>query len=120
MAGYREPGFQDRTAAAAKARSAALERLKAKAPIDPAEQARKIAESEAREAAKLAKREAAKAAKIVEIETAAAAAQAEADAAAAAAQAAADAIAANVELTEAERKAARDARYAARKQRKGR
>ena len=53
MAGYREPGFQDRTAAAAKARSAALERLKAKAPIDPAEQARKIAEAEAREAAKV-------------------------------------------------------------------
>jgi hypothetical protein len=109
MAGYREPGFQDRTAAAAKARSAALERLKAKAPIDPAEQARKIAEGQARELAKVAKRDAAKAAKI-----------AEAEAAVAAAQAAAELIAANVELTEAERKAARDARYAARKQRKGR
>jgi hypothetical protein len=109
MAGYREPGFQDRTAAAAKARSAALERLKAKAPIDPAEQARKIAEAQARELAKVAKRDAAKAAKI-----------AEAEAAVAAAQAAAELIAANVELTEAERKAARDARYAARKQRKGR
>lgn len=109
MAGYREPGFQDRTAAAAKARSTALERLKAKPPIDPEELARKLAEAEAREAAKIAKREAAKAAKI-----------AEAEAAAAAAQAAADALAANVELTEAERKAARDARYAARKLRKGR
>lgn len=120
MAGYREPGFQDRTAAAAKARSAALERLKAKAPIDPAEQARKIAEAEAREAAKVAKREAIKAAKIAEAAAAAAAAQAAAEAAEAALQAEADAAAANVELTEAERKAARDARYAARKLRKGR
>jgi hypothetical protein len=120
MAGYREPGFQDRTAAAAKARSSALERLKAKPPIDPAEQARKIAEAEAREAAKVAKREAAKAAKLAEAEAAAAALKAEAEAAAAAEQAAADALAANVELTEAERKAARDARYAARKLRKGR
>ena len=35
MAGYKEPGFQDRVKAAAEARAKALARLKAKPPVDP-------------------------------------------------------------------------------------
>jgi adenosine kinase len=39
MRGYREPGFQDRVAAAKDAKTKALEKLKAKPPVDEAEQA---------------------------------------------------------------------------------
>jgi len=120
MAGYKEPGFQDRTAAAAKAREAALAKLKSKPPVDPEEQARKMAEAEAREAAKVAKREAAKAAKIAEALAVAEALRAKAEAEAEQERLAAEAEAANAEQTEADKKAARDARYAARKSRKGR
>jgi len=110
MAGYKEPGIQDRVKAAAQAKAKALELLKSKAPIDPAVQAERIAKAQEREAAQAAKREAAKAARESKI----------AEKAAKAEQAKLDAIAAAPppELTEAERKAARDARYAARKARR--
>jgi hypothetical protein len=105
MAGYKEPAFQDRVAAAAKARETALARLKAKPPIDPAVVAERIEKERAREAA-VAERAAQRAA-----ERAERAAEAE--------LAKAKALAAIVPPpTEAERKAARDAKYAARKARK--
>jgi len=109
MAGYKEPGFQDRVANAAKARAEALARLQAKAPVDPALLAERAAKAAEREAAKAAKREAAKAEREAQVAARRAKAEAEAEAAKAAAP---------VEMTEAERKAARDARYAARKARK--
>lgn len=107
MRGYREPGFQDRVAAAKDAKTKALEKLKAKPPVDEAEQAEKLANRLAKEAAARERREAtlqaredAEAARKAEIEQAAEAALPPPDA------------------SEAERKAARDARYAARKARK--
>jgi len=116
MAGYKEPGFQDRVAAAAKARDSALARLKAKPPVDPAvvaeriEKARLKEEAQAQRAAdRVAERAAAEAARL-------AAEEARAVEEAAKAQAIADAIV--PELTEAERKQLRDAKYAARKARK--
>lgn len=103
MAAYKEPGFDQRRAAAAAAREKALEKLKARAPVDPAVQAERIAAAQARETAQAEKREAMKAKKAEEL--------------ARKAQAAAR-LAPPPALTEAERKAARDARYAARKARK--
>ncbi len=107
MAGYKEPGFQDRVASAAKAREGALARLKAKPPVDPAIVAERVEKARLRELA-LAQRAADKAA-----ERAAAAELAKA-------KKAAEAIVPEpvIELTEAEKKQARDARYAARKARK--
>lgn len=110
MAGYKEPGVQDRIGAAAKARAKALEMLKSKPPIDPAVQAERLARAAEREAAEAAKREAAKAAR--EAKAAEKAAQREA------ARLAEIAAAPRAPKTEAELKAARDARYAARKARK--
>jgi hypothetical protein len=103
MAAYKEPGFDQRRAAAAAARDKALEKLKARVPIDPAVQAERIAAAEKRENAKAGKREAIKARKAQEL---AEKAQTVAGLAPAPAP------------TEAERKAARDAKYAARKARK--
>ena len=102
MRGFKEPTFQDRAAAGQKAREAALKRLAKQPPVDEAV----LAE---RQAARLAKE----------------AADAEASAARKAAieQAKADKLA-KAEAkkvpvpTEAELKAARDAKYAARKNRK--
>ena len=54
MAGYKEPGFQERVAVAAQARQTALAKLKSKPQLDEAEVARLKAEHDAREAAKLA------------------------------------------------------------------
>jgi hypothetical protein len=102
MAGYKEPSFQDRVAAASKARETALARLKAKPPVDPAVLAERAAKAREREEAK-AQRAAERAAQRAEAER-----LAEAEKAAAIAS----------QPTEAERKAARDARYAARKARK--
>ncbi|MCK9541627.1 MAG: DUF6481 family protein [Novosphingobium sp.] len=110
MAGYKEPGFADRVAAANSARARALARLQAKPVLDPAKQAERVAKAEQREAAlaekrqgALARREAERAARLAKKqEHAAASRPAEA----------------KPELTEEERKAARDARYAARKARK--
>ena len=105
MRGYKEPGFQDRTASAKDAKNKALEQLRAKVPLSDAEQAERLARSLAKETAAQEKREAA---------------QREREAAKIARREKAEQAAANqpVVLTEAERKAARDARYAARKARK--
>ena len=81
MPPFKDPSFQDRTASAAQARQRALDKLKARPPIDPAV-------LEERKAAQALRDAAAASAKPV--------------------------------LTEAEKKAARDARYAARKSRAGR
>ena len=96
--------FQERLARAAEAKQKALDKLRAKPPVDPAVLAERQAARLKREAAEAEKR-AAKAAAII--------AEKEAKAAAAAAAAAVAAP-----PTEAELKAARDARYAARKKRK--
>lgn len=108
MKSYKNPSFSDRSNQAAEAKQRALDSLRNKPPIDEAKLAARQAARERREAAQAEKR-AAKAA----------AAQAEADRKAAEAAAAeAAAAASRVSLpTEAELKAARDARYAARKKR---
>lgn len=103
MAAYKEPGFDARRNAAAEARAKALARLKAQAPIDPAVQAERIAKAEAREKAQAEKRQAIKERREREAEEKAALAIANAP---------------RPETTEKERKAARDARYAARKARR--
>jgi hypothetical protein len=104
---YKEPSFQDRAALSAQAKQKALEKLKAKPPIDPAVAEARAAARAAKEVAD-AKRRADKLA---------AAEQAKLDKVARAEAALAEAAAAveRAHLTEAEKKAARDARYAARK-----
>ncbi len=109
MRGYREPGVQDRAAAARAAKEKALEQLRNKAPLSEAEQAERLARSAAKEAAAQERREAVlreREAMRIEREAAKQAKREKAEAAK------------PVVLTEAERKAARDARYAARKARK--
>lgn len=105
MKSYTNPSFQDRVARAAEAKKKALEGLRAKPPMDE-----KVAAE--RQAARL-KREAAEAEKRATRKAAEQAAKEERAAAAAAKEAAVQAV-----PTEAERKLARDARYAARKNRK--
>ncbi|MDE2595535.1 MAG: hypothetical protein KGL44_01525 [Sphingomonadales bacterium] len=107
MASYNDPSFQERTALARQAREKALKQLAAKPPVDEAVLAERNAARLAREAAQAEKSAARKAA----IQ------QAKADKLAAAAAIAA--IPVPAAPTEAELKAARDARYAARKKRKG-
>jgi len=111
MAAFKVPDFNERTAAARAAKEAALEKLRNKAAPDPAVVAERLAAAEAKEKAAEERREARRQA-IEDAKAAKAKAQEEAAAAAAAA--------APVERapTEAEMKAARDARYAARKNRK--
>ena len=112
MAGFKELDFNQRRASAQKAREAALAKLKARPAPSEAELAQRRAAAEAREAALAEKRNAAAQAKLK--------AEQEAQAAMAAAE---EAIAAAnprpPEPTDAERKALRDAKYAARKKRKG-
>lgn len=103
MASYKAPTFEERTALAKAAREKALAKLAAKAPLDPAVVAERKAAAEAKAAAQAEKSAARKAA----------IAQAKAD------KLAASLVPAKPEPTEAERKAARDAKYAARKKRKG-
>jgi len=107
MASYKDPSFEERTALARQAREKALAKLAAKPALDPAVVAERKAAQAAREQA-AAEKSAAKKAAIL---------QAKADKLAAA-EAAAEAAKAPV-VSEAEQKAARDARYAARKKRKG-
>jgi hypothetical protein len=96
--------FQERIARAAEAKQKALDKLRAKAPIDPAVLAERREAALKREAAQAEKRAAAAAAR---------------DAAKAAREAElAERNATPAPPTEAELKAARDARYAARKKRK--
>ena len=115
MPPYKEPSFQDRAAMAQQARQKALDQLRAKEPVDPALMEERRAAREAKER-KRAEDRAAKAAAV-------AAAKAERDAAKAAVLAEAEAAAAQKTasmklLTPEAVKAARDARYAARKARK--
>ena len=117
---YKDPSFQDRVGSAADAKRKAWDRLKAKPPIDEAVVAERRARVEAKEAAEAAKRAAKAEAKRLEDEAREAAeleriAREIAEAEAAEAYALANAP---VKLTDAEKKAARDARYAARKNRK--
>ena len=103
MASYKDPSFQQRTALAQQARAKALQALAAKPAPDAELLAQRKAAQEAREKAQAEKSAARKAA----------IAQAKADKAAAAL------VPVGAPPTEAELKAARDARYAARKKRKG-
>lgn len=109
MKGYQQPGFEDRVAAAKRAKAEALEKLRAKPQVDEAEIALRIERERAREAAAAEKRAAARLAK----EQALAEKQEQARLAAEAAEAARPKA-----RTPEEQKAARDARYAARKARK--
>jgi hypothetical protein len=120
MAGFKIPTFEERTAAAREAKQRALDKLRAKPAIDPEVVAARAAAAEAREAAAAERRAAHKAA--IEAEKAAkeqarAQAQLEAEEAAERAAAARRPGPAPVLPTPAELKAARDARYAARKSR---
>jgi hypothetical protein len=108
MASYKDPGFQERTALAQQARLKALQQLQNKPAADEAVIAERRAAQLKREAAEEAKR----AAKRAAME------QAKADKLAKKLAQAERISAAPAELTEAEKKAARDARYAARKNRK--
>ena len=108
MAGYKDLDFNERRAVSQKAREQAVAKLKARPPVDEAEQARRRANRAAREAAAAETREAAKQARRAAAETAKAE-QARAY------DEAASASSLTAELTEEERKSARDARYAARK-----
>lgn len=105
MKGRKGESYQDRVARGAEAKQKALDQLRAKAPPDPEALAARRAAAEARDAAK-AERKAAK-------DQADAEAKKTADASAAEAAAAAP-----LGPTAEERKAARDARYAARKSRR--
>ena len=89
--------FKDRAAQAAEARRKALEQYKARPPVDEQRAAERLAAAQQRDSARAEKAEAKKAERTAE------------DAAKAAEAA---------PPTEAERKAARDAKYAARKNRK--
>lgn len=115
MAAYKDPSFQDRVASAAQAKQKALNKLRAKAPIDPAvlaerHEAWRVAE-QARSEDRAAK---AKAAAEAKAEKASAKAAQEAEFKAAAALKAARLTPPNA----AEMKTARDARYAARQGRR--
>lgn len=118
MRGYKEPSFQDRMAIALSAKTRALAQLNSKAPIDPAEQARRIASRRAKEEAQQVKRAAAQEAKNAAQATKDAAQRAMLDADHLAAETSLAALASVP--SEAELKSARDLRYAARKARKGR
>jgi hypothetical protein len=107
MAGYKEPSFADRTAAATAARAKALAKLKAKPALSAEEQAARIKAAAEREAAEAARREAVRAEREAKK---AAELQRKLEAA--------EAAKPKPKLSDAELKALRDARYAARKARK--
>jgi hypothetical protein len=110
MKTYKDPSFQERAGRAADAKQKALDTLRAKPPVDEKVAAERQAARLKREEAQAEKRAAKKAAEQ-------AAKDAKAAAAAAKAEEAAKAAAIAAPPTEAERKLARDARYAARKSR---
>jgi hypothetical protein len=109
MPSFKQPTFQERAALAAKSRQAALDKHRAKPPADPAVLAEQLAARLAREEAQAKAREEKHAA--IEAEKAARKARA--------LEKAEEEAASSPVMTEAERKAARDARYAARKSRVG-
>ncbi len=111
MKSYKDPSFQDRVDRAAEAKQRALDNLRLKPPVDEKLAAERQAARLSREAVETEKRTAKKAAEQ-------AAREAKAAASAAKAEAASKAAAVPAPPTEAERKLARDARYAARKNRK--
>ena len=114
MKAYKDPSFQERGERAAEAKQRALDNLRSKPPVDETLTAKRQAARLKRDAAEAEKRASRKAA-----EQAARAAKREAKSAAseAKAEAASKASARPTPPTEAERKLARDARYAARKSR---
>ena len=105
---YKDPSFQDRAGRAAEAKQRALDNLRSKTPVDEKIVAERRAARLKREAAEAEKRAARKSAEAAAKAAKAAAAEAARDAAPKAA----------APRTEAEMKLARDARYAARKNRK--
>ncbi|QPQ55157.1 hypothetical protein IC614_00590 [Allosphingosinicella flava] len=105
MSSYKDPSFQDRVGRALEAKRKALDALRSKAPVDEKVVAERQAVRARREAAEAEKREAKKAAESAAKE-------------ARALKAAEKAASIPAPPTEADRKAARDARYAARKSRK--
>lgn len=112
--GFKEPGFADRAAAAQTARKSIVEKFKAKpGPNDP-DVLKKAAERQAQAAARA---EAQKLRDLAKAEKIARDAELAAQAAAEALKLQADKEAAEADL-KAQQKAARDARYAARKARK--
>ena len=111
MKSYKDPSFQDRVGRAQEAKQKALEKLRSKPVVDEKVTAERQAARLKREAAENEKRAAKKAAEQ-------AAREAKAALSAAKAEAASKAASVPAPLTEAERKLARDARYAARKNRK--
>ena len=120
MAAFKVPSFEERTAAAREAKQRAVEKLRSKPAPDPEVAAARAAAAKAREAAAAERRAAHRAA--IEQEKAAkqqlrAQAQAEQEAAAERDAAARRPGPAPTLPTQAEMKAARDARYAARKSR---
>jgi hypothetical protein len=115
MAGFKAPDFNERAQAARDARQRALETLRNKPVADPAVIAERQAKDAARTAAEAEKR-AAKAAAIQEAKAEKERLKAEAEAAALAAAEAAKPKKPKIATPE-EMKAARDARYAARKAR---
>jgi hypothetical protein len=106
MKRYREPGFQERITAAARARSDAMTQLRTRPPVDETVAAARLAKGLAQEAARIEKQRVARMA----ADEAKAAKRARALEAAVA-----RAVPDKPALTEDERKAARDARYLARK-----
>ena len=107
VSSFKNPSFQERIGNAAEAKKRALEQLRSKPPIDE----RIAAERQEKSLARQAKIEAKSAARK-------AALQADKEARVAKAEQAKAKAAASAPRTEAELKAARDARYAARKARK--
>ena len=105
MKSFKDPSFQDRIGRAAEAKRKALDNLRSKPPVDEAIVAERRAARARREAAEAEKR----AARLEARQAASAAKEAEA---------AAKAAAVPAPRTEAEKKLARDARYAARKNRR--
>ena len=122
MAAFKDPTFQDRAASAATAKQKALDKLKAKPPVDPAVLEERRVAREAKDQAIAAER-AIKAEALAAAKAEKARIRAEKEAAEAKAKAEAEAAAALKAQrlqppSAAEMKAARDARYAARKARK--
>jgi hypothetical protein len=112
MKAYTNTTFQDRASQAAEAKQRKIEMLRKKPPVDRAAEEARVASQARREAAEAEKRANRKAAEE-------AAKQAALDEKKAAEDAEAERLAKiKPELTEEERKAARDARYAARKARR--
>ena len=111
MKSYQDPSYQDRVARAAEAKQKALDNLRSRPPVDETVAAERLANRQKREVAEAEKRAERKAAALAAKQERSAAATAKAEAEANKASIAAP-------PTEAERKLARDARYAARKSRK--